>query len=224
MSDERPTLFLDLDGPILDNRPKYIALHRQLLHDSVGVALAEEEYWELKRTRVPEIEILNRCGVPASQWDAHLQRRQACIEDQLFLELDRVWPGVQDWLVKQRTTHAIYLVTLRKRRKPLLRQLARLGLLPLFDEVLSEEANDGSADVKVRLMTPYVPSAEQAVMIGDTEADIQAAKHTAVASIAVTCGIRDRRLLEAEAPDQICWRLVDVNLELLVKLACEASA
>lgn len=224
MRDDRSTLFLDLDGPILDNRPKYIALHRQLLNDASGLALAEEEYWGLKRALVPETEILSRCGVPTIQWDDYLRRRQAYIEHQQFLKLDRVWPGVKDWLVEQGATHAIYLVTLRKRRKPLFQQLARLGLLQLFEAILSEEANDGSADVKVRLMTPYLEFAKDAVMIGDTEADVQAAKQTNVASIAVTCGIRDRSLLEAEMPDQICPRLIDVNLRQPVKQRCEASA
>jgi phosphoglycolate phosphatase-like HAD superfamily hydrolase len=46
-----------------------------------------------------------------------------------------------------------------------------------------------------------LPPSGDTWMIGDTEADITAAKKHGVKSIAVECGIRDRAQLEAYSPD-----------------------
>ena len=46
-----------------------------------------------------------------------------------------------------------------------------------------------------------LPPAEDTWMVGDTEADIAAAKKHGIKSIAVECGIRDRAQLEAYEPE-----------------------
>ena len=204
-------LFLDFDGPILDNRAKYAAIYRELLKEAGGVPLPDDAYWSLKRARVSETDILARSGVAAEQRPRYLQRRQACIEDFRFLQLDRVWPGVRHWLCTQAADYELILVTLRKRRNTLLQQLGDLDLLDAFDVILSEDDNDGSSAVKTRLMAPYVDARESCLLIGDTESDIQAAKSSGIVSVGLTCGIRTRKALAAEAPDAICGQLPEVT-------------
>lgn len=215
--------FLDFDGPILDNRPKYAAIYNELLRDTDGVPLSDDAYWSLKRSCVPEAEVLDRSGVSAKLRATYLRQRQECIEDSHFLQKDRVWPGVHRWLRTQGTQHILFLVTLRKRRDTLLKQLAEFELLKYFDTILSEDANDGTAAVKVRLMAPYIDSAEPCVLIGDTEVDIQAAKSSGIISVALTCGIRNRELLMAESPGHIFHKLSEVNPAQLTAHTSEAA-
>jgi phosphoglycolate phosphatase-like HAD superfamily hydrolase len=215
--------FLDFDGPLLDNRPKYAAIYRELTRDCDGVPLADDAYWLLKRACMPEAEILERSGVSGEQRQIYLRRRQARLEDYCFLQQDRVWPGVHHWLRTQKADHELFLVTLRKRRETLMKQLVEFELLQYFDAVLNENANDGTAAVKVRLMATYIDSAEPCVLVGDTEADIRAAKASGIMSVALTCGIRNRDLLVAERPDTIFHKLSQVNPAQLAMQTNEAA-
>ena len=54
-----------------------------------------------------------------------------------------------------------------------------------------------------------LPPSENTWMIGDTEADITAAKKHDVKSIAVECGIRDRGQLKAYSPDFFVTNLTE---------------
>lgn len=206
-------VFLDLDGPILDNREKYYRLYRDLLWETPCQPLTLSEYWSFKRDRTPEPEILDRSSVPQSLHRDYLEARARLIESVDYLSLDRVWPGVHEWLETCSATNATYLVTMRRRRSSLLTQLDRLQVLPFFHQILSVDDNNGDWQVKHRLMQSQITDAEPSVIIGDTEADIEAGHHLDIPTVAVRSGIRNDSHLAEARPTQIVDTLVDVNLE-----------
>ncbi len=208
-------LFLDLDGPLLDNRHKYGSLHRELLSGLECRPMDDEEYWQCKRSRTSEREILDRCDVNGSEVNNYIASRLELLETPKILERDRVWPGVLSWLSQASEAHALYIVTLRKRRAPLMQQLQRCGLAEHFVLILNEDGNDGTHVVKQRLLNAAKTPGEPCAMIGDTEADIDAAKACGMPTIAVTCGIRSRELLERSNPDRIVESLTDLQTEFL---------
>ena len=206
-------VFLDLDGPILDNREKYYRLYRDLLWETPCRPLTMSQYWCLKRDRTPEHEILNRSAVPHSLHRDYLKARARLIESVDYLSLDRVWPGVHQWLNRCSDVNPTYLVTMRKRRRSLLTQLDRLKVLPYFHEVLSVDNNNGDWQVKHRLLQSYVAAGEPSVIIGDTEADIEAGHHLGIPTVAVRSGIRNDSHLAETGPSLVVDSLVDVDLE-----------
>ena len=206
-------VFLDLDGPILDNREKYYRLYRDLIWETPCEPLAMSEYWTLKQNRTPEDEILNQSAVPSALHRDYLDARARLIESVDYLSLDRVWPGVHEWLERCSAANPTYLVTMRKRRRSLLTQLDRLQVLPFFTEVLSVDNNNGDWHVKHRLIDPYLSNGEASVIIGDTEADIEAGHQLGIATIAVRSGIRNDAHLAGTRPNMIVDSLVDVDLE-----------
>ena len=73
----RPWIFLDLDGPVLDVSGRYHRIHRETVEALGGRPLPSPEYWEAKRNRVPESEILARTGLsPAAA--AHRAFHSTC--------------------------------------------------------------------------------------------------------------------------------------------------
>lgn len=205
-------LFLDFDGPILDNRKKYYGLYTELLRRVPAQFLDIDTYWDRKRTRTSEAEILNESAVERKYWQDYLDARIGQLEDFRWLVRDEVWPGVKDWLAAAKEHHAIYLVTMRKSRHTLRQQLEYFGIAQYFDEVLSTDDNDGSAQVKVDLLHTVLAPGESGVMVGDTEVDVEAAKAAGLVSVAVTCGIRTEALLRRVSPDHVVHRLTNVSL------------
>lgn len=203
-------LFFDLDGPLLDNRNKYHRLYLDLLAPYGGERLDRDHYWELKRHRVSELEILGRTGHAARYAEYEPARRQN-LESARYLDLDRVFSFVDGVLDTLSARHELYLVTLRKRRDLLFEQLERLGLLHRFERVFSEPNNDGTPDVKVRLIAGLVAGREaEACLVGDTELDIEAGRRLGICSVGVCSGIRARAPLQAEKPDILLGSLAEL--------------
>src|SRR5271157_838301 len=149
------TLFFDLDGPLIDVSPRYVALHRDLLGE-VGVqGMPGELYWRRKRARVPEDLILAELG--ASEHAPHyLCRRLELIETPHYLAYDRCWPWVEGVLTGLGDQHDLVLVTVRSHRPALLEELERLDLARFFREVLSVPSERDVDRQKANLIKDYL--------------------------------------------------------------------
>jgi phosphoglycolate phosphatase len=199
------TLFFDLDGPLLDVSARYTALHRDLLHASGLRGMAADRYWERKRARVPEEEILRELGVLRQAPD-YLRERLERVESPDYLVLDRPWPWTHEILGLLACRYPLVLVTARSSHLLLLEQLDRLELIAFFHEILSEPARRGVDKQKARLMSNYLRRHERPAegwMIGDTEADIGAGQLVGLKTAAVQTGIRSAELLQQASPDHL---------------------
>ena len=197
------TLFFDLDGPIIDTSARYAALHRDLLSASGLNGMAPDRYWERKRARVPEEEILRELGVLDLARD-YLRVRLARVESPDYLLLDRPWPWTHEVLTKLARRYRLVLVTVRTNHLLLLEQLDRLELMAFFHEALSEPARRGVDHQKARLITAYLNRHGQSAdgwMIGDTEADISAGQLVGLRTAVVRCGVRNTELLQQASPE-----------------------
>ena len=198
-------LFFDLDGPILDVSEKYYRLYTDLLHEFGAAPLAKGEYWEAKRRRVPDAEILGRSGAGA-YLEQFQSRRKALIETSSYWSYDQVWPGMPACLKRLALKHALYLVTLRTHRAPLMQELQHFGLESVFRLVLSTPADNAAsrANVKAELVTSVLGKGPfSGWFIGDTETDILAGQALRLNTLGVSFGIRSRELLLAVKPDEI---------------------
>jgi pyrophosphatase PpaX len=216
-------LFFDLDGPLLDVSPRYVALHEALLADSGVSPMPRPLYWQHKRAACPEEAILAQLGVRDTA--AYLRRRLELIETAAYLAHDRPWPWSHAVLARLAALAPLVLVTARSCRPLLLEQLDRLALAPFFHEILSEPAGrrvDEQKAAKVRdCLDRHRRGPAGCWMVGDTEADVGAGRLTGVRTAAVLSGIRNRDLLLQAGPD---FLLEDIReLPLIVETPPEAS-
>lgn len=198
------THFFDLDGPLLDVSPRYVALHHHLLA-VVGIGgMGTEEYWGRKRARVPEERILEELGASAHAPD-YIRRRLELIETPDYLAYDRCWPWVEKILTDLAARHDLVLVTVRSHRAALLEEFERLGLTRFFREILSVPSQGHVDRQKAALIEDYLRrhrrSPDGSWMVGDTESDIDAGRLVGLYTAGVLCGIRDREHLAAARPD-----------------------
>jgi phosphoglycolate phosphatase-like HAD superfamily hydrolase len=198
------TVIMDLDGPVLDGRLRHYACYRDILVERGLTPMAEDRYWDMKRNRVDRRHQLAATGAD-HLYDEYLTAWLDRIESTTYLALDRLQPGAVNKLDEwRRSGLRLLLVTMRRNRDTLLRQLDALELRSRFDAVLSVGPTDPDA-AKADSVRPYlgVDSPKRALWIGDTEVDVRAARRVGATVCAVTCGLRTADYLASLAPDAL---------------------
>ncbi|HTS16505.1 MAG TPA: HAD hydrolase-like protein [Verrucomicrobiae bacterium] len=202
------TIYLDLDGPILDVSQRYWKVHCDIVLQHAGLGIGKDIYWEMKRDRMPVSTILSRTGnehIPQSTYQALWLER---VERPDYLEFDSIIHGAKEQLSRLRDCHPLVLVTLRQKPELLHQQIDRLDLRRFFSGILSASPIGDGADTKRRLIQTNRFKYAGGVIVGDTEVDIGAGKALGLSTIAVLSGIRNRKQLMNEKPDHIA---VDIN-------------
>jgi len=202
----RQMICIDLDGPILDVSERYYRVYRDTLN-SIGIEpMGRVSYWNLKRNKISETEILTRSGAfDTDLVKDYLKARDERIESAEYLLFDQAWHETLETLNILRSQRALALVTMRTSKELLERQLERLKLLDAFDCILASGpglvAND-RGEQKARLVRDcYKDEHLAGWFIGDTETDIQSGRLLGLRTAAITFGIRTSQHLDAFSPD-----------------------
>jgi phosphoglycolate phosphatase-like HAD superfamily hydrolase len=217
-------IFTDLDGPILDVSEKYYSVYTAVLKRHGFTALTKNEYWDAKRRKIPDQEILERtkASIPIEQFQ---EERKQIIESDAFLKYDMLQDRVGQVLniLSEKTT--LILVTLRSFPDQLYKELDNLDLKKYFNAILTSGENIKPRwKIKYQLINNYLVGKSAAdrsdnIMIGDTETDILAGRSLGFRTIAVLNGIRSRDVLTETEPTFIVDSLYDIlSLNILWEL------
>lgn len=222
-------LITDFDGPIVDVSERYYQAYcycleqTQLPHQPIR-QLTKSEFWELKRAKVPEREIGRRSGLETAQTEEFSQLRRQTVHQLSYMIHDRLVPGAISALEKiQSFGFDLAVMTMRHTRE-LEMAFTQYDLWRFFPPNRRYCLSDDyikTADVKDKplLMAralQELPAATEVWMVGDTEADIIAAKTHGIPVIGVLSGIRNREQLERYQPEFIVNNL-DQALNLITQ-------
>lgn len=196
-------ILLDLDGPILDVRPRYHGLYCRLLEALGGRPLDLEPYWRGKRDRRPEASLAQLAGLRGDALDEFSQRRAEHIESDDSLRMDEPWPWALSTLALLSQRAELVLVTQRSHRDRLLRQLQRLDLIAPFAAIISGRGDDSPIAKQAMIEGAGLDTARVLAFVGDTEVDLCSARALGVPAVAVLTGIRSREHLATCAPDAL---------------------
>ncbi len=210
-------IFTDFDGPIMDVSERYYQVYLYCLEkisqpEQTIRTLSKSEFWELKRSQVPEQEIAKLSGLEnQNQTIAFAHLRRATVHTNPYFECDRLIENAIAALEKAQFAGIDLAVMTMRRHRELEPVLEKYDLKRFFpsdrifclddDYVKTVDTQD-----KPRLMQraqTYLPKATKQWMIGDTEADIIAAQGHDVEAIAILSGIRNETQLEKYSPNQI---------------------
>src|ERR671933_1848030 len=209
-------LITDFDGPIMDVSDRYYRVYQQCLAETKRLGqpvreLPKAEFWDMKRARVPETEIAILSGLDAAQARDFAQKRRDTVHTLPYMIYDRPVPGALETLEKvQRAGVDLAVLTMRRVRE-LDEAFNRCNLGQFFPEnrcycLPNDYVKTGDVKDKPLLMAralAELPPASDVWMVGDTEADMIAAKTHGVKVIGVLCGIRDKTQLSLYEPDLI---------------------
>jgi phosphoglycolate phosphatase-like HAD superfamily hydrolase len=209
-------IITDFDGPIMDLSDRYyyvyqLCLERVKLPGQSIAPLSQAEFWQRKRACISEREIGIESGLTAAQADTFKQERDLHAHQLRYLHLDRVVPGAIAALDRIHTAGIDLLVMTLRHTRQLNPALENYDLGRFFaphhrycraDDYIKQ----GDVRDKTKMMERSIAElgTDTATwMIGDTEADIIAARTYDIPVIAVLSGIRDREHLERYQPDKI---------------------
>ncbi len=209
-------LITDFDGPIIDVSERYYRVYQLCLEktrypDQKVRELSKAEFWQMKRSRVPEKQIGIISGLDETQAQEFTKLRKQTVHTEPYFQYDRLAPGAVSALLKiQQAGFDLAVMTMR-RAWELDYAFKQHDLARFFPEnrcycLANDYVKTRDIDDKPLLMAralKELPSASDTWMVGDTEADITAAKKHGIKSIALECGIRDRAQLAFYQPDFI---------------------
>lgn len=200
-------LFFDLDGPILDVSEKYYRAYVDSMQNLGCTFLAKNDYWNLKRSKVPDAEILKKTSVEGLV-EKYQRLRNDRIETDPYLALDNVWKDLYKTYDILFRMHSAVLVTLRTYPEKLQEELRNLDIERWFTRVLvcrgrylSKWQMKAAAILESKMLDSE--NVRDCIFVGDTETDILAGKELGMTTIGVTFGIRTRDIIEQAGPDMI---------------------
>ena len=209
-------LITDFDGPIIDVSERYYRVYEFCLSqnrhpDQLVQQLSKAEFWDLKRSRVPEQQIGIISGLDEVQAKEFAQLRWQTVHAPSYFEYDYLNSGAVAALEKVQQAGVDLAVMTMRRVRELEYAFNRHDLGRFFPKnrcycLSNDYVKTRDIDDKPLLMEralKELPNAEDTWMVGDTEADIITAQTHGVKVIAVLCGIRDRQQLELYQPDLI---------------------
>ena len=125
------------------------------------------------------------------------------LEDDKFLKLDKLHLGVIDFLklvIKKK--YLLVLVTYRKKKNSIKKQLEFLNIIHFFDKILSVNSYSKTKSMgKVNLIKKYSQTNENNFFFGDTDVDLLAGKRLKIKTVASIFGIRNKLILRKFKPD-----------------------
>jgi len=205
------TVFCDFDGPIVDVSERYYRTYCTCLERACDAPqrLPKAEFWRLKRDRVPDAEIARRSGVRAQELAQFVREVQHTAHQPQLLALDRLQPGADRALQRlaDREVRTV-IVTLRE----VTQVAAVLEQFGLADAIAALYGTDdrvaayrNNVERKQFLLARALTDQSEPVayVIGDTEADLLAARALGIPSIALACGIRSPSYLLRYQPQRL---------------------
>ncbi|MGH2412215.1 MAG: HAD family hydrolase [Microcystaceae cyanobacterium] len=209
-------LITDFDGPIMDVSERYYHVYQLCLEKTRRAEqpirqLPKVEFWQLKRAKVPERQIGILSGLDETQAQAFAQLRRQTVHQLPYLVYDRLVPGARETLERLKLLKIDLAVLTMRRVKELEIAFEQYDLGQFFgparcfclsnDYIKTTDIRD--KPLLLARALKELPSADEIWMVGDTEADIAAAKTHNIKVIGILSGIRDRSQLESYQPDLI---------------------
>ena len=209
-------IYLDLDGTLVDVQERYCRLHTDIAKGLGFQPMPPYRFWAQKRRGAPLETILSDWDEPARR--AYNRLWLASIEAPDYLRLDKLVPGTREALETLTQRFRLVVVTMRRNGSELRRQLRELEIDDYLTAVIAA-ADYPSADyTKVQLLRlSGEKNGQRAIVVGDSEADVQTARDLGAPAVCVLSGIRDGPFLKALDPDYIV-----PSVSQLPKLVCNS--
>lgn len=210
-----PILLFDFDGTLADTTALILRCFHATLESELQTSLPDEDYIAtfgiplrvalrgfflrlVEEGRAAPGDPEQRADQLAAAYRAHHERWHD--------EMIRSFPGVLEEVQAAHQAGARLALVTSKKRPSATRGLSHLGLAPLFPVLVCGEETPNHKphpEPVLRALSLLGAEAHEAVMIGDSPHDIEAAKAAGARAVGVLWGPFSRAQLEAARPDHL---------------------
>lgn len=209
-------LLFDLDGVLINPLARLYAIHLSLCKKYNFPPLPFLKYKNLKMKKQNELSYFNDKQTSHSK-KKYLIERLLLLEDPMYLSFDTLYSGTEEVLQKLSRSYPLHIITIRKKRKFLLEQMKNLNIIQYFSSINTPfkfNNSDNAISLKKKVIRHALRNAQiksNAVIVGDTEADIIAGRQLNLTTIAVTDRMRTKKIIESLHADFIISRVTSLN-------------
>lgn len=204
MGVEGKVLIIDLDGTLLDVRERWYKIHQYLAKRLRLEIYPKKQYLDLKRQAIDETTFIKS---KISKEDYGKLRSQL-IERSDFLKSDKLKLGVKGTLAALSRKNVLILLTRRRYVVSCKKQLASFGINKFFSRIIIAERKEEEINLLVKEW-----GKNNIMIIGDTEAELLAAKKFGLKCILVADGARSKEFLKGMRGGQIIDRITQLTSE-----------
>lgn len=128
------------------------------------------------------------------------------LEQEKYLKLDSLFQFTLPVLMKLKGKADLYLVTLRRDTQAATKQINQLGLAAFFKGIRMAGLGPQDKNFLYRALGCGVGD----IVVGDTDADINAGRMLKATTVAVTTGLRNEVMLRALRPTHVIHSLLEL--------------
>ena len=179
-------LYFDFDGTLVDVWQRFYHIFK----DASGISgMTLEEYVQVKKQFVRDSDVAHTFGgvLPEDYW----AKKRAMLEDPKYLSFDRLLVPAEQ-IMEFFQAYPCRILTNRRNAAAFKAQLTALGLEELCEKCVV--LNPDEKITKTQYLHNNHPN-EKIVLVGDAEAEAQAAELNSVKVYLVRTGLRDARLI-----------------------------
>jgi len=192
-----PCIFFDLDGTLFDSRERLYKLFSCLIPENT---LSFDAYWEIKREQKQHDYILKEYYHYSREAIIDFDQKWLSeIEQPQWLQYDKPFVWVADFLNYLHPNYQLYILTSRQSEKAVKEQLYQYEWSKLFSEILVTKQYREKSD----LIDSFSMNKAKSWMIGDTGKDIQTGQKIGIKTAGVLTGFRNLESLKKYHPDII---------------------
>lgn len=177
----------DLDGTILYDWDRHYMCYCDIVKKYGGSCVSFDRYRQLKREKIKRTILLEETNFKGT-YEEFANAWLESIETEYYLQFESLYNDALQVLNKwKRSGTKLYLVTMRRNREELVKQINKFGLEKLFDIIISGDPTTGVTKMD---LFGDIPSGSKLVL-GDTEADELFARQLQADFYMMTTGLRD---------------------------------
>lgn len=189
----RPNCYIDFDGTIVSNKKRLFHFFQDYIPIEYKNVLTLNEFWNLKKLGVNEIDWLNQHFSTNIDYNKFLVRKKSEIESIHYLMMDSLFPFAKEALFRLSKIFNLIIVSRRSHPENLIEEIHWLKIDKFFFDI-GVVAHGGMSKSQYIKNNYFVSSHD--IIIGDTEDDIQSGINLGINTFFVLSGIRDRWIIQ----------------------------